>query len=66
MGAPVGMTLSRFGTMVPNYNAPGGGNPVALGVQSGDAAAISWYESGPFWMILFLVAGYILVYRTIR
>jgi hypothetical protein len=27
---------------------------------------VPWYESGPFWVLVFLVMGYILVFQTLK
>jgi hypothetical protein len=64
--APVGFPASsqgvgRFGG-APNSLAPAGKNTVT----SRDAEGVRWYESGPFYVIVFLTLGYILVFQTLR
>lgn len=53
----------RFGMTPPNATAPGG-SAMASPVQAG--VDVAWYESGPFWVIVFLVVGYILVFQTLK
>jgi hypothetical protein len=56
------MGVGRFGVVPPNANAPRGSNP-----QSAEAAGEpAWYASGPFWVLVFLVVGYILVFQTLK
>lgn len=52
-----------FGVRPPNATAPGGSNiasPVSAGVD------VAWYASGPFWVLIFLALGYILVFQTLK
>lgn len=53
--------IGRFGVRVPNATAPSGSSPV-------DASEVTtpWYGSGPFWVLLFLIVGYILVFQTLK
>jgi hypothetical protein len=56
------MKGGRLGGRPPNATAPSGSNP-----QSAQAAGErTWYASGPFWVIVFLVAGYVLVFQTLK
>ena len=60
---PVGLRspgINRFGG-----TTSGAAGPIMTSTAN-QADATRWYESGPFWVLIFLVAGYILVYRTIR
>jgi hypothetical protein len=55
--------VGRFGVHPPNAISPRGSNPASpqdAGVE------VPWYQSGPVWVILFLVAGYILVFQTLK
>jgi hypothetical protein len=60
-----GMSMNKFGVMLPNNRAPGGANTISP-VNSPSTAPIPWYESGAFWTAAFLFVGYIAVYRTLR
>ena len=64
------MSPPPIGLRQPGMNRFGGSNtsPAAPTMTSAanDADATRWYESGPFWVMIFLVSGYILVYRTLR
>lgn len=53
--------LGKFGVRVPNTRAPGGSNSV-------DSSEVEtpWYGSGPVWVLIFLVVGYILVFQTLK
>lgn len=53
--------VGRFGGP-PNTSAPAGNNTVS----SRDVDDVRWYESGPFWVLVFLVVGYILVFQTLK
>lgn len=56
------MGIGRFGVIPPNASAPRGNNP-----QSSEAAGDRpWYASGPTWVVVFLVVGYILVFQTLK
>jgi len=58
----IGNGISRFGVAGPvNSSAPGGSNRV-----SNSPGDVKFYESGPFWVIVFLVVGYVLVFQTLR
>lgn len=62
---PIGLSmpsLNRFG----GYGAGATASTNSASAAAQDAEATKWYESGPFWTIVFLFVGYILVYRTIR
>jgi hypothetical protein len=52
--------VGRFGVTPPNAVAPSGSNDV-----TGDPEP-RWYESGPLWVLIFLVVGYILVFQTLK
>lgn len=53
--------MGRFGVAAPpNATAPAGGNPVTSDVVR------PWYSTGPFMVLVFLVVGYILVFRTLK
>lgn len=55
--------IGRFGVTPPNASMPGGGNRQS----STDAGVdVPWYASGPTWVLVFLVVGYILVFRTLK
>lgn len=57
------MGVGRFGQTPPNASAPRGNasaNPVQAGVE------VPWYASGPVWVVVFLVVGYILVFQTLK
>jgi len=57
------MGVGRFGVTPPNGIAPGGYNlqsPTEAGVET------PWYASGPVWVLVFLVVGYILVFQTLK
>lgn len=57
------MGVGRFGVTPPNAGMPRGANtqsPTDAGVDA------KWYESGPVWVILFLIVGYILVFQTLK
>jgi hypothetical protein len=64
MPNPVGIRQGysgRFGVAAPpNMNAPQGSNPVTSDTER------AWWASGPAMVVLFLVVGYILVFRTLR
>ena len=65
------MQPSPVGLRQPGINRFGGrssGSPAAPTMTStaNQADATPWYESGPFWVVVFLFSGYILVYRTLR
>lgn len=64
-GSPVGIQIDRYGKMLPNSSKPSGANAINP-INSPGVAGIPFYESGPFWVLVFLTVGYILVYRTIR
>lgn len=53
--------IGRFGVTVPNRMAPSGSNP-----QDTSEVETPWYASGPVWVLLFLVVGYILVFQTLK
>jgi len=56
------MGIGRFGVLPPNATTPRGGN-----YQSTEAAGEApWYASGPFWVVVFLVVGYVLVFQTLK
>lgn len=66
MANPIGIPQTsmgyagRFGAG--NAVAPSGANP-----QSASAAGETpWYAGGPFWVLVFLVVGYILVFQTLK
>jgi hypothetical protein len=44
----------------PNRSAPAPGG----GARSPDSVA--FWESGPFWVLVFLVVGYVLVFQTLK
>jgi hypothetical protein len=53
--------MSRFGVSGPvNSIAPAGANRVT------NSQDVAWYESGPFWVLVFLAVGYILVFQTLK
>lgn len=55
------MGMGRFGVTPPNLRAPSGSQTVdTSGVET------PWYLSGPVWVLLFLIVGYILVFQTLR
>jgi hypothetical protein len=55
--------IGRFGVSgPPNRSAPAGGNPVT----SNNTGVTKWYESGPLWVLIFLVVGWVLVYQTVK
>lgn len=57
------MGVGRFGVQPPNGTTPGGYNlqsPTDAGVDT------PWYSSGPAWVLVFLVVGYILVFQTLK
>lgn len=57
---PVGIgTPGRFGGF--NNAKPSGANPV-----NNSDVDVPWYASGPAWVIVFLIAGYILVFQTLK
>jgi hypothetical protein len=61
--APIGMAsgIGRFGVSGPaNSAAPAGQNRVTSSQET------PWYASGPFWVLVFLVVGYILVFQTLK
>jgi hypothetical protein len=61
---PVGISngMNRFGvTGPPNRTAPAGQNAISSSPDD-----TPWYESGPFWVLVFLVVGYVLVFQTLR
>jgi hypothetical protein len=63
MPGPLGIQsgIGRFGAYGPtNSNAPSGNNPI-----TGDPDK-QWYESGPFWTLVFVFAGWFLVFKTLR
>ena len=55
--------VGRFGVRPPNASMPGGSNP-----QSPSDAGVDtpWYASGPAWVLVLLVVGYILVSQTLK
>lgn len=54
--------IGRFGVSgPPNRSAPAGANPV-----TNDAGSTKWWESGPLWVLIFLIVGWILVYQTVK
>lgn len=56
------MGLGRFGVTPPNTGAPSGSNSV----DAGAAGEVPWYASGPVWVVVFLVVGYLLTRQTLR
>ena len=54
--------IGRFGVIPSNSSMPSGSNPQ----NSEEAGDVPWYESGPVWVLVFLVVGYILVFRTLK
>lgn len=44
----------------PNRSAP------SVGGSARSPDDVAWYESGPFWVLVFLVVGYILVFQTLK
>jgi hypothetical protein len=55
--------IGRFGVTPPNASSPRVGNtqsPTDAGVE------VPWYASGPAWVLVFLVVGYILVFQTLK
>jgi hypothetical protein len=59
----IGMSngIGRFGVTGPaNAVVPAGANRVT------NSQDTKWYESGPFWVLVFLVVGYILVFQTLK
>jgi hypothetical protein len=61
MAVGIGSGLGRFGVSgPPNRSAPAGNNTV-----TGNPSR-PWYATGPLWTMVFLVVGYILVFRTLR
>ena len=64
IGIPGSSTgIGRFGVTPPNAYRPGGSNPQS---PSDAGAEAPWYASGPTWVIVFLVVGYILVVQTLK
>jgi hypothetical protein len=64
MPGPVGiMQPGRFGGMTPNATMPRGSNPTNT-VDAG--VDVPWYASGPVWVLVFLVVGYVLVFQTLK
>lgn len=60
---PIGLKspgLNRFGGTSTSPAAPSSTS------AANQADSTRWYESGPFWVMIFLFSGYILVYRTLR
>lgn len=56
------MGVGRFGVTPPNATQPSGSRP-----QSSEAAGdVPWYASGPVWVLIFLIVGYILVFQTLK
>jgi hypothetical protein len=56
--------IGRFGVSgPPNATSPGGANTVT---SSNTGAPKPFYQTGPFWVIIFLIVGWLGVYRTIR
>jgi hypothetical protein len=53
--------ISRFGAQGPsNGMAPAGNN------TQRDPNATPWYASGPFWVLMFLAIGYLMVTQTLK
>lgn len=48
------------GVFPPNRSAPSPGG------SARDPGSVPFYESGPFWVVVFLVVGYVLVFQTLR
>ena len=60
MATGIGNGINRFGVVGPaNSVAPAGGNRVTSSTET------PWYASGPFWVLVFLVVGYVLVFQTL-
>lgn len=57
------MGVGRLGVIPPNATAPGGSNPQSA---TGSGVERPWYASGPFWVLVFLVVGYVLVFQTLK
>jgi hypothetical protein len=57
------MGVGRFGAIPPNATTPRGAS-----IQSPTEAGVErpWYASGPFWVLVFLAVGYILVFQTLK
>lgn len=55
--------VGRFGVSPPNGTRPAGGNPQS---PSDAGVDVPWYASGPVWVLVFLVVGYILVVQTLK
>jgi hypothetical protein len=55
------LSIGRFGARVPNTSTPSGSNQV----DSSDVET-PWYASGPVWVLVFLIVGYVLVFQTLK
>jgi hypothetical protein len=53
----------RFGAMVPNATMPRGNKPSS---PTDAGVDVPWYASGPVWVLVFLVVGYVLVFQTLK
>jgi hypothetical protein len=61
MAVGISNGIGRFGVSGPgNQLAPAGNG------QARDPSQIPWYSSGPFWTMVFLIVGYVLVFQTLR
>jgi len=61
--ATVGISqgLTRFGGFGPPNRNPGQTvSPVS------DATSTPWWQSGPVWVMVFLIVGYVLVFQTLK
>lgn len=54
--------LGRFGVTPPNASQPRGSNPQ----NPEEAGDVPFYASGPAWVLVFLIVGYILTYRVLK
>lgn len=60
-GIGISNGMNRYGVTGPaNRGMPAGNNAVS------DPDSKQWYESGPFWTLVFLLVGYMLVFQTLR
>ena len=63
IGIPQNSMGNRYAATLGNGTAPRVGNsqsPTDAGVEA------PWYASGPTWVLIFLIVGYILVFQTLK
>jgi hypothetical protein len=62
MGVGISNGMNQFGASgPPNRSAPSPGSRITSSPDD-----TPWWESGPLWVLIFLVVGYVLVFQTLK